>query len=126
MTDIGVPYSEPKVLCSEITRFYVLKVLRSDGSTFRRFYVPKVLCSEGSTFRRFYVPKVLCSEGSMFRKTEGSIWRCLYYVPKFQIVHPVESGVSVRRLTGWMNIGILRYGTKSILWGKPCFSTMAP
>ena len=29
---------------------------------FRRFYIPKVLCSEGSIFRRFYIPKVLYSE----------------------------------------------------------------
>ena len=34
---------------------------------FRRFYVQKVLCSEGPMFRRFYIQKVLCLEGSMFR-----------------------------------------------------------
>ena len=50
-------------------RFYVPKVLYSEGSIFRnmRFYVPKVLYSEGPIFKRFYIPKVLYSEGSMFR-----------------------------------------------------------
>ena len=36
---------------------------------FRRFYVQKVLCTEGPMFRRFYVQKVLYSEGSMFRRS---------------------------------------------------------
>ena len=35
---------------------------------FRRFYIQKVLCSEGSMFRRSHIQKVLCSEGPMFRK----------------------------------------------------------
>ena len=39
------------------------------SSMFRRFYVQKVLCSEGPMFRRFYVQKVLYSEGSMFRRS---------------------------------------------------------
>ena len=43
-------------------RFYVQKVLYSEGSMFSRFFVQKVLCSEGSIFRRFYVQKVPCSE----------------------------------------------------------------
>ena len=41
---------------------------------FRRFYVQKVLCSEGPMFRRFYVQKVLYSEGSMLRR---------FYVQKY-------------------------------------------
>ena len=49
---------------------------------FRRFYVPK-------TNRRSYFPKVLCSE-----KLEGSIF-LRFYVPKFQIVHPIESAWGV-------------------------------
>ena len=45
-------------------------IRRGYSPMFRRFYIPKVLCSEGSIFRRFYIPKVLYSEGSMLRKTE--------------------------------------------------------
>ena len=81
-------------LCSEgfmfrkylFKRFYVQKVLYSEGPMFRRFYVQKVLYSEGPMFRRSYVQKkivqkVLYSEGSMFRKSyiqiysEGPIFR---------------------------------------------------
>ena len=56
-------------------RFYVQKVLCSEGSKLRRSFVQKVLCSEGSMFRRFYIQKVLCSEGPMFRNicSEGPI-----------------------------------------------------
>ena len=43
-------------------RFYVQKVLCSEGSMFRRSFIQKVLCSEGSIFRRFYVQKVQCTE----------------------------------------------------------------
>ena len=55
-------------------RFYVQKVLYSEGPMFRRFYVQKVLSSEGPMFRRSYVQKksvqkVLYSEGSMFRRS---------------------------------------------------------
>ena len=64
----------PKVLCSEITRFYVPKVLCSENKS-------KVLYSEGSIFRRFYIPKVLCSE-----KLEGSIFR-RFYVPFYRATH---------------------------------------
>ena len=62
-------------LCSEgpmFRRFYIQKVLYSEGPMFRnicsegplfrRSYVQKVLCLEGSIFRRFYIQKVLCSE----------------------------------------------------------------
>ena len=67
-------------------RFYVQKVLYSEGPMFRRFYVQKVLYSEGPMFRRSYVQKkivqkVLYSEGSMFRRSyiqiysEGPIFR---------------------------------------------------
>ena len=81
-------------------RFYVPKVLCSEGSVpkkiegsiFRRFY----LYSEGSIFRRLYIPKnwkVLYSEGSMFRN--------------FRLCIPLRvHGVSVRRLTWWMDICI--------------------
>ena len=55
-------YHVPRGSQSMFQRFYVPKVLCSEGSIFRRFYVPKVLYSEGSIFRRFYLPKVLCSE----------------------------------------------------------------
>ena len=43
-------------------RFYVQKVLYSEGPMFRRS------CSEGPMFRKFYILKVLCSEGLMFGK----------------------------------------------------------
>ena len=67
-------------------RFYVQKVLYSEGLMFRRFYVQKVLYSEGPMFRRSYVQKkivqkVLYSEGSIFRRSyiqiysEGPIFR---------------------------------------------------
>ena len=50
-------------------RFYVQKVLCSEGPMFRKFffkrsYIQKVLCSEGPIFR--YIEKVLCSENSLF------------------------------------------------------------
>ena len=70
-------------------RFYVPKVLSSENKS-------KVLYSEGSIFRRLYVPKnckVLYSEGSMFRN--------------FRLCIPLRvHGVSVRRLTWWMDICI--------------------
>ena len=47
-------------------RFYVQKVLYSEGPMFRRFYVQKVLYSEGSMFRRSYIQ--IYSEGPIFRK----------------------------------------------------------
>ena len=61
-------------LCSEgsmfnkylFKRFYVQKVLYSEGPMFRRFYVQKVLYSEGPMFRRSYVQ--IYSEGPIFRK----------------------------------------------------------
>ena len=67
-------------------RFYVQKVLYSEGPIFRRFYVQKVLYSEGPMFRRSYIQKkivqmVLYSEGYMFRRSyiqiysEGPIFR---------------------------------------------------
>ena len=67
-------------------RFYVQKVLYSEGPMFRRSYVQKVLYLEGSIFRRSYVQKnfvqnVLYSEGSMVRRSyiqicsEGPIFR---------------------------------------------------
>ena len=67
-------------------RFYVQKVLYSEGPMFRRSYVQKVLYLEGSMFRRSYVQKkivqkVLYSEGSMIRRSsiqicsEGPIFR---------------------------------------------------
>ena len=76
---------------------------------FRRFYVPKVLCSEGSMFRRsifrrFCIPKVLCSE-----KLEGSIFR-RFHVPKLLIVHPIEStrgiGTKTHKADGHMHTGL--------------------
>ena len=58
-----IGYSNPwPGYSSMFRRFYVQKVLCSEGFKFRRFYVQKVLYSEGSIFRRFYVQKVLCSE----------------------------------------------------------------
>ena len=53
-------------------RFYIQKVLCSEGPIFRRSYVQKVLCSEknyskGLIFRRFYVQKVLNSD--IFRRS---------------------------------------------------------
>ena len=77
-----------KVRCSEITRFYVPKVLCSEG------FVPKKI--EGSIFRRFYIPKALCSE-----KLEGSMFRNLRLCTPLRL-----HGVSVRRLTWWMDICI--------------------
>ena len=38
---------------------------------FRRFYVQKVLYSEGPMFRRFYVQKVLYSEGVFLLSTRA-------------------------------------------------------
>ena len=76
-----LPYVQ-KVLCSEgsmfrkylFRRFYVQKVLYSEGPMFKRSYVQKVLYLEGSMFRRSYVQKncvqkVLYSEGSMIRRS---------------------------------------------------------
>ena len=67
-------------------RFYVQKVLYSEGPMFRRFFVQKVLYSEGLMFRKSYVQKIFVqnvqySEGSMFRRSsiqicsEGPIFR---------------------------------------------------
>ena len=92
----------PKVLCSEgsiFRRFYIPKVLYSEGSIFRRFYIPKyeVLCSEGSIFRRFYIPKyeVLCSEGPIFRRSY--ILKVLYYkrfyIPKVLCSETLEGSI---------------------------------
>ena len=75
--------------CPMFRRFYVQKVLYSEGPMFGRFYVQKVLYSEGPMFRRSYVQKnivqkVLYSEGSMFRRSyiqiysEGFIFRIFF------------------------------------------------
>ena len=75
-------------------RFYVQKVLYSEGPMFRRFYVQKVLYSEGPMFRRSYVQKkmfkrsyiqkVLCSEGPIFRYIQKVLYseNSLFYVGK--------------------------------------------
>ena len=50
---------------------------------FRRFYVQKVLCSEGPIFRRSYVQKVLCSENICSKGSicsEGPIFRYIQKV----------------------------------------------
>ena len=85
---VAPPKQRVTALCSEgsmfrkylFKRFYVQKVLYSEGPMFRRSYVQKVLYSEGPMFRRSYVQKifvqkvlyqyiqkVLCSEGPIFR-----------------------------------------------------------
>ena len=67
---------------------------------FRRFYIQKILYSEGPMFRRSYVQnkigkKVLYSEGSMFRRSyieiysEGPIFR------KFFVLHRKNVHLSV-------------------------------
>ena len=59
-----------KISCTNKCNTVGYTVYYGYSPMFRRFYIPKVLCSEGSIFRRFYVPKnwkVLYSEGSMFR-----------------------------------------------------------
>ena len=75
-------------------RFYVQKVLYSEGPMFRRFYVQKVLYSEGPMFRRSYVQKklfkrsyiqkVLCSEGPIVRYIQKVLYseNYLFYVGK--------------------------------------------
>ena len=80
---------------------------------FRRFYVPKVLCFEGSMFRRFYVPKVLI------------------YVPKFQIVHPIESawgvGTKTHVVDGHMHTGLNPcYGANHVFpeWHHNCVGSI--
>ena len=68
-----------EVLCSKgfmfrkylFKRFYVQRVLYSEGPMFRKSYVHKILCSEnvcstGPILRRFYVQKVLYSENPLF------------------------------------------------------------
>ena len=82
-------------------RFYVPKVLCSEGSIFRnmRFYVPKVLYSECPIFRRFYVPKngkIPYSEGSMFRKTGR------FYIPKV-LCSELSDFVAGHHLCGWVS-----------------------
>ena len=54
---------------------------------FRRFYIQKVLCSEGSIFRRSYVQKVQCSEGPIFRYIQKILYsdNSLFYVGKTYI-----------------------------------------
>ena len=64
----------------ELVTLYVPKVHYSEGPIFRRSCIPKVQCSE---ITRFYITKAL------FRKTRR------FYVPKFQIVHPIESAWGV-------------------------------
>ena len=51
---------------------------------FRRFYIQKVLCSEGPMFRRSYIQKVLCSEGPIFRYIQKVLYseHSLFYVGK--------------------------------------------
>ena len=65
-------------------RFYVQKVLYSEGPMFRRFYVQKVLYSEGSMFKRSYIQKVLCSENPIFRYIQKVLYseNSLFYVGK--------------------------------------------
>ena len=88
-------------------RFYVQKVLYSEGHMFRRFYVQKVLYSEGPMFRRSYVQKkivqkVLYSEGSMFRRSyiqiysEGPIFRKFFVLCRKK--HRLHLSVSTRKL----------------------------
>ena len=82
-------------------RFYVQKVLYSEGLMFRRFYAQKVLYSEGLMFRRSYVQKkivqkVLYSEGSMFRRSyiqinsEGPIFRKFFVLCRKKQFRPVN------------------------------------
>ena len=59
---------------------------------FKRFYVQKVLCSEGPMFRkklfkRSYIQKVLCSEGPKFRYIQKVLYseNSLFYVEKTYI-----------------------------------------
>ena len=73
-------------------RFYILKVLCSEGSMFRRSYIQKVLCSEGPVFRKkmfksSYIQKVLCSEGPIFRFIQKILYseNSLFYVEKTYI-----------------------------------------
>ena len=70
-------------------RFYIQKVLCSEGSMFRRSYIQKVLCSEGpmyrkKLFKRSYLQKVLCSEGPIFRYIQKVLYseNSLFYVGK--------------------------------------------
>ena len=70
-------------------RFYIQKVLCSEGSMFRRSYIQKVLCSEGLMFRkklfkRSYIQKVLYSEGPIFRYIQKVLYseNSLFYVEK--------------------------------------------
>ena len=60
-------------------RFYVQKVLYSEGPMLRRFNVQKVLYPEGPIFRKScvqkkIVQKVLYSEGCMFRRSYIQIY----------------------------------------------------
>ena len=84
-------------------RFYVQKVLYSEGPMFRRFYVQKVLYSEGPMFRRSYVQKkivqkVLYSEGSIFRRSyiqiysEGPMFRKFFVLRIGLPANPTDSG----------------------------------
>ena len=73
-------------------RFYIQKVLYSEGPMFIRFNVQKVLYSEGPMFRRScvqkkIVQKVLYSEGSMFRYIQKILYseNSLFYVEKTYI-----------------------------------------
>ena len=81
-------------------RFYLQKVLYSEGPTIRRFCAQKVLYSEGPMFRRSYVQKkiiqkVLYSEGSMFK---GLIFRyiqkVLYSENSLILAHSVKGQMS--------------------------------
>ena len=56
----------------------------SKGSMFRRFYVQKVLCSEGPMFRKYlfkrsYIQKVLGSEGPIFRYIQKVLYSDNYF-----------------------------------------------
>ena len=75
-------------------RFYIQKVLCSEGSMFRRSYIQKVLCSEGPVFRKklfksSYIQKVLCSEGPIFRYIQKILYseNSLFYVEKTYIFY---------------------------------------
>ena len=69
-------------------RFYVQKVLCSEGPIFRRSYVQKVICSEKNLFKRSYIQKVLCSEGLIFRYIQKVLYseNSLFHVEKTYIL----------------------------------------
>ena len=52
-----------------LIKFYVQKVLSSEGTVFKRSYIQKVICSEGHMFRRSYTQKILYSVDSMCKRS---------------------------------------------------------